>query len=196
MGRLTTTTVVILGGAVLLLYAGTQLHLPWINSLAIALFGVFLLVNGIGTVRRKRLGFETTRKNFGPTEVYTGISAQLWGAWFILLSIELFAVAAITVVYSTGNDNIWGELFARLEFWGVFILNIGAMAFIEGVTRLISGSAGYYKGWQNTVVRIGGIFPFAFGVLLVVAGSLMVVAPGFVGGLWRTLVAAIGGRLA
>jgi hypothetical protein len=66
-------------------YASTILHNPLLLSSAFVCFSLFLFIAAGDALVSKKIGFFPKNPNFGPTETYQGIAAQLLGGIFTLL---------------------------------------------------------------------------------------------------------------
>jgi hypothetical protein len=174
------------------LYAGEQSSLILLTSLGLICFGLILLVYGIGLIRHKRLEFQLKRGDIGPHEVYTGISAQLWGVYFALMGILLAAFAVAYGVYPGGPEKLWSALLGTHVGLGMILFLIGLMVSIDGAIRLIAGTAGHNvvlpASVGNCLERFGGGIVLIFGLVLIGIGIFLVLAPGAVESLIHTII--------
>lgn len=161
-----------------LMYAGVQLGLPALINLGGFSIGAFALVGGVQAIITKRLGFETRQRNFGPRELYTGLAAQLWGVLFIAFAILVFILVGIAWIYPGGAEAFWANFLGQTWGWGIILLGIGLTLVVNGIIRLMAGSAGYYKGVADLVERISGVIPLLIGLGLAALGFLLIIAPG------------------
>lgn len=185
----------LLGLAFVLMYAGTQLGLPVLINLGSASIGAFALVGGIQAIVTKRLGFETRQRNFGPVEMYTGLAAQLWGVLFIAFALLVFFLTGVSWFYHGGAEAFWADFLGHTWGWGILLLGIGLTLVVNGVIRLLAGSAGYYKGLTDLVQRISGIIPLLIGLGMTIVGLLLLVVPGLIMGLIKLVMNSIMQRI-
>jgi hypothetical protein len=187
---------ILLGLAGALLYAGSQSGQPTLTkvgiSLGIASIGMFVLVSGIQAIVTKKIGFEPRRRNFGPREFYTGLTAQLWGILFIAFAVLFFILAGITWLYPGGAEAFWADLLGSALGWGIILLCIGLTAVTTGIIRLLAGSAGYYTGLADFVERASGIIPLLIGLGMTTSGLLLIVVPETVMSLAQQMITSIG----
>lgn len=168
-----------------------QLNTPVVSSLGVFAIGTFILVAGIMTIRSKKIGFELKRPNFGPTEVYRGLAAQLYGILFIAFALLLYAMIGVIWLYPGGIEAFLNFFFGQPWAWGLLLACVGIVAVVNGIIRLMAGSAGYYQGLADKVVRISGVLPLLFGLLLGLIGLLLIFVPDLVVGLFKQLFASI-----
>jgi hypothetical protein len=183
-----------LGGA--LLYIGGQLGQPTLTQVGISLgifsIGTFVLVSGVQAIVTKKMGFEPRRPNFGPRELYTGLTAQLWGILFIAFAVLLFILAGVTWLYPGGAEVFWADLLGSPLGWGIVLLCIGLTVVTTGIIRLLAGSAGYYTGLADFVERISGVIPLLIGSGMTTIGLLLIVVPEMVMSLAQQMITSIG----
>jgi len=189
--RLIWILIILLGLGALLLKTMPQLNTPAVTSLVVTGIGIFVLAAGVQTLRSKKIGFESKRANFGPTEVYRGLAAQLYGILFILFALLIFALVGVIWLYPGGIEAFLAAFFAQSWGWGVVITAIGLVAIVSGVIRLMAGSAGYYKGVADKVERISGLLPLLFGLLLGLIGLLLILVPDLLTGVFKQLFNSI-----
>jgi hypothetical protein len=173
------------------MYAGIHLGLPILTDLGTTSIGAFALVGGIQAIRTKRLGFETRQRNFGRISMYTGLAAQLLGILFIAFAILVFFLTGIAWLYPGGAEAFWANFLGQPWGWGILLFGIGLAVMVNGVIRLLAGSAGYYKGLPDQVERISGVIPLLFGLGLVTAGLWLIIAPGWVMSLTKQVMTSI-----
>ena len=181
----------LLGLAFVLMYAGVQLKVTALINLGGACIGAFALVAGIQALRTKRVGFETRQRNFGPISTYTGLAAELLGILFIGFGVVVFALAGAASFYPGGAAAFWARFLGQPWGWGIILLGIGLALVINGVIRLLAGSAGYYRGLADLVERISGILPLLLGFGMTIAGLLLIAVPDLVISLARMAASAV-----
>ena len=164
------------------LNVGKQVGLIPLTSLGLVCFGLILIIYGIALFHRKRLEFQLKKGDIGPHEVYTGLSAQLWGVYFGLMGIFVAAFAIAYGFYPGGPDKFWAALLGTSLGWGMVLILIGLMVAIEGVIHIIAGTAGHNvvlpASVGNCLERFGGGLAFLFGIALMVCGAVLAIAPG------------------
>jgi hypothetical protein len=166
------------------LYAGKQARAELLTSLGLFCFGLILLIIGVNLIIRKRLEFQLKKGDIGPHEVFTGLSAQLWGVYFSLMGLMVIAFAAAYGLFSGGSEKIWSAILGTHLGQGMVLFLIGLLISIEGVIRLIAGTAGHNvvlsEKAGNCLERFGGGISLLFGLTLVGIGMLLLVAPGLI----------------
>jgi len=166
------------------LYAGKQAGSTLLTSLGLLCFGLILLIAGVNLFIRKRLEFQLKKGDIGPHEVYTGFSAQLWGVYFTLMGLLVIAFAAGYGFFPGGPDQIWSALLGTHLGQGMILLLIGLMGSIDGIIRLIAGTAGHNVVLPakvgNCLERLGGGVSVLFGLALCGIGLLRLVTPGII----------------
>lgn len=178
--------------AVACLYAGKQTGNNLLTSLGLFCFGPILLITGIDLFIRKRLGFQPRRWKAGQYELYTGLSAQMWGVYFSLMGIMVMAFALAYGLYPGGPEKFWSDLLGTRLGLGFVLFLIGLMVAIDGVIRILAGTAGHNVGLPanvgNCLERIGGGIVFLFGMALIGIALILNLAPGIVDQLFHWVV--------
>jgi hypothetical protein len=177
------------------MYAGVQLSLPILTNLGTASIGALALVGGVQAIITRRLGFETRQRNFGRIAMYTGLAAQLWGILFIAFALLVFLLTGIAWLYPGGAEAFWANFLGQPWGWGILLLGIGLAVVVNGVIRLLAGSAGYFKGLPDLVERISGFIPLLIGLGLASAGLWLIIAPGWVMSLTKQVMTFIWQRI-
>jgi uncharacterized membrane protein len=158
--------------------ASTNLHNPLFASAGLLCFSLFVFVAGGDALVSRKVGFFPKNPNFGRTETYQGFTATLLGSIFIFLGICFLVVAIFNLTLKGGMEELWSKLLGSYWGWSIVLVCIGLVVLFMGIIRLIAGSGGYYKGWQDRVERITGILPTIFGLALVILGVFLFLFPG------------------
>ncbi len=167
---------------VVCLYAGKRTGNNLLSSLGLFCFGLVLLIAGISLIVRKRLEFQLKKGDIGPHEIYTGLSAQLWGVYFSLLGILMMAFGVAYGLYPGGPEKFWADLLGTRLGLGLVLFLLGLMISIDGVIRILAGTAGHNvvlsANVGNCLERAGGGIISLFGMALIGCGVIVVLAPG------------------
>ncbi len=169
-------------------YASTNLHYPLFASTALLCFSLFLVVAGGDVLVNRKVGFFPKNPYFGRTETYQGFTATMWGGIFIFLGICFLVVAIFNMTLKGGMEEFWSKLLGTYWGWSIVLVCIGLVVLCMGIIRLIAGSGGYYKGWQDRIQRISGILPTLFGLALIVMGVSLFLFPGLLINLFNQIV--------
>jgi hypothetical protein len=177
------------------LYAGKQTRNNLLSSLGLVCFGLVLLIAGISLIVRKRLEFQLKKGDIGPHEIYTGLSAQLWGVYFSLLGILMMAFGVAYGLYRGGPEKFWADLLGTRLGVGFVLFLIGLMIAIDGVIRLLAGTAGHNvvlpANVGNCLERAGGAIITLFGMALIGCGVVIVLAPGIFDRMLHTILSGL-----
>ncbi len=182
-----------LGGG--LLYLGQDWGVPGATEIGIGLMGVLLVAVGIDIGLRRLAVF----KAGGSADVvgaYRGALELLWGAILVCLGSLIIAVVAMTRLVPGGVGNFWRDVLLSTTGIGVMLSVVGLMLMLNGLIRALAGSGGVNPGQSRRLTgaldRLAGAATLGFGALLSVIGLALLVAPGFMTAIVRSLQDRLG----
>jgi hypothetical protein len=181
------------------LYIGQKTTNNQLIGLGLFCLGPILLIFGGHTITTRWLGFWPKKYRSGEFEIYrnqyeryTGLSAQLWGVYFILIGLLVMAFGVGYAVYPGGPEKLWAALLGT--HWGVGIVLglIGLLVALDGFIRVLAGSAGRNIGLPtgvgNCLDRFVGGVVFLLGMALIGIAAVVTFIPGLLNDLFGAIV--------
>ena len=171
-------------------------------GLGLFCLGPVLILFGMNTFTTRWLGFKPGRFPSGQYEQhkneyerYTGLSAQLWGVYFILIGLLLMAFGVGYAVYPGGPQKLWSQLLGTHLGVGLVLGLIGLLVALDGFIRVLAGSAGRNVGLPTNVGNcldrfVGGIV-FLIGMALIGAAAVVTFIPGLIDSIFQIIISPL-----
>lgn len=167
--------VLILGGAV-----GIQYRIPVVVAGVCVALALFAGVSGLRMVVTRTAVIALNDSLDTNKEYHTGLSAQLYGVIFLILSVPL---GAFGVTYWLHGGHPPAALMERLVrsplVSGLAVAAAGTMVTLYGLTRLVPGNETFVETSIRPLARrLIGAYVVCVGVLVAAMGVVRATAPG------------------
>lgn len=170
-----------------LVYVGQQFDVARLTAAGFLCLGFTAMLAGIELIRTRKAFFLPGGRNAAGqrAERYSGLSAQLWGVFFLLLGVGASLAAAAAFFNPERAQTLVDQLLETPAGWGVLLAIFGVFLGLYGTIRLLAGSAAVGRTWQSRLADLGyrglgGVLLLA-GLGLVALGLLLIVAPDLLG---------------
>lgn len=167
--------VLILGGA-----AGIHYRIPIVVTAVCVGLALFAGVSGLRMVVT-RTAVIATNESFDPyKEYHTGLSAQLYGVLFLMLSVPLGAFGVLYWLHGGDPPAALMEAMVRSPLIsGLAAAASGTAVALYGLTRLLPGNATFVETRIRPIERrLIGVYSVGVGVLIITMGVIRAAAPG------------------
>ncbi len=159
------------------------------GGLLFAVLGIEQIVSRLGIYRRDGTYSQVV-------EIYKALVVQLWGLIILALGL-MVAFGAILEWINPGSANaIWNGLLDQSSTIGLVVAGLGLMTMLHGVIRLLSGRADSEQpriaGALDALYRAAGALTIFLGLVLMLVGLFVALAPDAVSSLISSLGAIIG----
>lgn len=170
-----------------LAFAGEQLSVPFLTSLALPFAGLLLMVFGTEQITTRLGVYRGGVANYAQAvETYKALVEQLWGLIFIGLGLMLIASGALEWLGAGSAESIWVGILDSPTGVGLVLAGIGLMTILHGLIRMLAGSGeanvGRLRGLTDLLDRVAGGGTLVLGVMLSFVGFVLLVAPDLVTG--------------
>ena len=167
--------VAVVGGA-----AGIHYRIPMVVASMCVGLALFSGVIGSRMVVTRTAVLATSDSLDANKEYHTGVSAQLYGVLFLMLSVPL---GAFGVAYWVHGGDFPEALLERLVrsplISGLTVVTVGTMITLYGLTRLVPGNETFVETRIRPFERrLVGAYVVGVGVLVAVIGVIRAAAPG------------------
>jgi hypothetical protein len=178
-----------------LAWASDYFALPRLASLALLLFGLWVVAWGVAIAVKGELTlFNEERWRH---EFFSGVPAGLWSAIFVAFGAGILFLAWLDFTSPVGVEGFLDRLVASPGGWGL-LLALGGMIFTAvGLIRLLSGSGSISAGvsrLEEFGIRVGGLVSTLCGVGLLALAASLLFAPNLLSALFHWLVEALKAR--
>jgi hypothetical protein len=179
-----------------LVWAGEYFYLPWLASLALVLFGGWVILWGVEIAFKGKVTlFDEQRWRH---QFFSGIPAGLWSALLITFGAGIVFLAWLDFSSPAGIEGFLDRLVTSPRGWGLLVALGGMIVTAGGLIRLLAGSAplsGQVYRLEDWGVRLGGLVNTLFGAALLALAAGLLLAPGLLSSLFQWLVEAVKTRL-
>lgn len=137
----------------LFMFIGVQFSLPRFTFLALLFIGVTALLVGIQAIFTKEVFFLPTGEHARRrrSELYSGLTAQLWGVLFLLFELGFVIGGAAAIFIPEQAQATIDRLFESAAGWGLLLTLIGVLVSLYGATRLLAGAAAVSRAWYGAM---------------------------------------------
>jgi magnesium-transporting ATPase (P-type) len=163
-----------IGGA----YAAVRYRVMAIVLVMLAALGLYGTASGARMIVTRRARVATGGVGASQrAEQHTGLSAQIWGALFVMMGAVILIVTYAMWRYPSGSPELH-ELFAAALRSGVLAVIAGAAIGMYGMTRLVADRTAFAElHLPQAEHYFRGVLFSAIGLVLVTIGFLSFVAP-------------------
>jgi len=179
--------VVLLSGG--LVYANEYFGIPWLASLAIMLFGLWVAAWGVEVALKGEV--KLINREYRRYEFFSGVPAGLWAAIFITTGGLLLFFGYLDWTSPGGTESFLDRLTNSPAGWGVVLGVAGLLVTAVGVIRLLAGSAMRDKRvskFQELGFRLGGAWYTLFGLAMLSLAAGLFFAPSLLKSIFDGLV--------
>jgi hypothetical protein len=175
-----------------LAYGGEHFSLTILTNLGLLVIGLLVGSVGVGLIVTNLAAYDfASWSNRQAIETYRGLVEQLWGLVIAGLGLFMIGLSASRLLAPARGDTWWNALLASPAAVGVALGTIGLMTSLNGLIRVLTGSAsgkaGKLAGVADILDEPAGIAMLVFGWALTLASLVLLVAPDVVTALIRQL---------
>lgn len=166
-----------------LMFAADRLTLPALAFAGLILLGFSALLSGIGVILTRQAFFlpSGTQSLRRRAESYSGLAAQLWGVFFVLVGGVFILTGLVALRMPDQALAIVERALDTPAGWGVLLFGLGVFVALYGLTRLLAGSASVSVGLQVRLrdmgYRLFGGVTLLLGLALVALGFTLITSP-------------------
>lgn len=185
--------IILISGA--LAWASDYFALPWLASVALVLFGAWVIIWGIEIAFKGEVTLFNRER--WRSEFFSGIPAGLWSAIFITFGAGIVFLAWLDFSSPTGIEGFLDRLVASPGGWGLLLSLAGMIVTASGLIRLLAGSAsvsGPVGRLEEFGFRLQGLISTLLGIGLLILAAGMLFAPSMLSALFRWLVEVVKAR--
>jgi hypothetical protein len=167
--KLAVPVILIAGG---LVFLAERMNLPGLTLPAMALFGIFAILLGAGTLIQGRI--QMFDRMYSRREHYSGLPARLLGVAILLFGAGIVAYAVMEWMQPGEAGILLADLVNSNRGWSILLFAIGFFTLLFGIVRLIAGSAHSREERRfltDLWFRFQGLIGTGAGILLLAAGA-------------------------
>jgi len=175
-----------------LVWASEYFGLPWLGSIALVLFGLWVAANGVGVAIKGQV--ELVNPEYRRYEFLSGVPAGLWSAIFITIGLGLMIFGGMDLFSPGGAERFLSQALNSPSGTGVLVGVVGFMVAANGVIGLLSGSAVASEKagrLEEFEFRASGVWHILVGTLMLSLAMALILVPGWLKAVFDFIVAGI-----
>lgn len=169
--------------AAFLIFAGQNLNINQLTAAGFLLLGITAILVGIQVIWTKEAFFLPSGRQAARrrAEQYSGLSAQLWGVFFLLAGLGASVAALAALVNPAAAQTFLEQFLDTPAGWGTLLAGLGVFVSLYGLTRLLAGSAAVSRTVGTRLKDLGyrgvGALSLLVGLVLIGLGLVLILAP-------------------
>ena len=166
-----------------LMFAGQNLDIPRLTAAGFLFLGITAILVGIQVIWTKEAFFLPSgdQASRGRAEHYSGLSAQLWGVFFLLAGLGASLASLAALLNPAAAQTFLAQFLDTPAGWGALLIGLGIFVSLYGLTRLLAGAAmvtlTFGARFKDLGYRGLGALSLLIGLGLLILGLALILAP-------------------
>jgi hypothetical protein len=166
-----------------LMFAGQNLNIFQLTTAGFLFLGITAILAGIQVIWTKEAffspsGSQSVRRR---SEHYSGLSAQLWGVFFLLAGVGASLASLVAMLNPAAAQTFLDQFLDTPAGWGILLAGLGVFVSLYGLTRLLAGAAAVSRKFGGRLRDLGyrglGALSLLIGLALIGLGLVLILAP-------------------